>query len=81
MRELLRVDEIFDAAARGDARTVRALVALGGADANATDALGRSLLWIAARGGHTATVRALARGGADANATDALGRTPLHRGI
>ena len=46
MRELVRMDGIFDAAARGDARTLRALVTLGGADANAADALGRAPVWV-----------------------------------
>jgi hypothetical protein len=78
MRELLRVDGIFDAAARGDARTVRALVGLGGADANAADALGRTPVWIAARGGHTQTVLVLLlEFGADVNAADENGRTPV----
>ena len=77
MRELVRMDGIFDAAARGDARTLRALVTLGGADANAADALGRAPVWIAARGGHAAAVRALAACGADVRAADENGRTPV----
>ena len=77
MRELLRMDGIFDAAAHGDARTLRALVTLGGADANAADALGCAPVWIAARGGHAAAVRALAACGADVRAADENGRTPV----
>ena len=79
MREIVRIsrDGIFDAAARGDARMLRALVTLGGADANAADALGCAPVWIAARGGHAAAVRALAACGADVRAGDALGRTPV----
>jgi hypothetical protein len=79
MREIVRIsrDGIFDAAARGDARMLRALVTLGGADANAADALGRAPVWIAARGGHAAAVRALAACGADVRAADENRRTPV----
>ena len=79
MREIVRIsrDGIFDAAARGDARMLRALVTLGGADANAADALGCAPVWIAAWGGHTAAVRALAACRADVRAADENGRTPV----
>jgi ankyrin repeat protein len=77
MRETIHMDGIFDAAARGDASTVRALVKLGGANANATDALGRTPVWIAARGGHTETVRALVACGADVHTVDNRSCTPV----
>ena len=71
--------QLLDAAARGDAAAVAALLSsAGGADANAATASGRTPLHFAAEDGHVEVARLLLDAGADVNAATALGRTALH---
>jgi len=64
------------AAGRGDTERVLEILD-GGADVNAADADGITLVSSAARRGHTETVRALAARGADVDAVDVRGATPV----
>ena len=67
------------AAARGNTRAVRTLVALGGARAlAAVDRSGGTALLSAAAAGHSGIVDILLSGGADANIADARGHCALH---
>ena len=72
--------QLLDAAERGDAAAVEALLVSGAADADAADAAdgGCQLLHIAARKGHASVVELLLQHGADMNAATARGRTALH---
>lgn len=68
--------EILQAVADGDLARTDALLAAG-ADCNARDAEGTSLLMLAAASGRLALVDALIRAGADVNSTDERGWTAL----
>ena len=67
---------LHDAAIRGDAAQIKALLA-GGADADARDRLGMTPIFYAAIKGSAAGIEALAGGGADVNARDKIGKAPL----
>jgi len=69
--------ELLEAAARGDAARVRALVQMNAASINSRDTSGRTALLLAVLHRHESVVRALLEGGADPNISDADGRTPL----
>ena len=66
----------FDFARAGDTARLRAYVEQG-APANLTDALGNTLLMLAAYHGHADTVSALAALGADLDRTNDRGQSPL----
>ena len=68
---------LVDAAGRGDAAAVEALLAEHGDLADFQDEGGGTALMAAARRGHAAAVRALLRAGANPNASNAIGRTAL----
>jgi len=68
---------LVDAAARGDAPRVAALLAAG-ADPDARDRDGRPVLVLAAGSGRVGAVRALLRGGSTPDAATASGWTALH---
>ena len=65
------------AAAKGDAASVKVLLA-GGSDPNTALPDGSQVLYSAASFGHTAAAAALIEAGANPNAANAAGNTPLH---
>jgi len=67
--EIAAYTGLHAAAARGDAATIRHLIA-GKADPNARDGAGRTPLHVAAFAGHQAAVAALVEGGADPKAQE-----------
>lgn len=72
-----RSQELVDAAKRGDAAAVRALLD-GGADVDARDATGASALMLAVLYGDADLVKLLLERKADPNAANAMGATALH---
>ena len=71
---------LIEAAASGDLARVRSLLA-SGADANARDADGATVLMRAAHLGRLDVVRALVDAGADVNATDERGWGALAKAV
>jgi len=72
------VDDVFAAAAAGDAAKIERLLRPGGGyPPNSVDRLGRTPLLIAIFNGHEQAVRALVDGGANVNYATADGDTPL----
>ena len=69
-------DSIFDAAAKGDIKTVDELLA-GGTSVDTTDQEGRTPLMFASGTGQNPLIYALLSIGADIKAQDKVGRTPL----
>lgn len=67
--------DLLDAAARGDAARVGALLSAG-ADIEAHDHSGRTALLLATHGNHIEVARLLIAAGADVNAKDAISDTP-----
>lgn len=72
---------LAEAAARGDATAVRALLAAGKIDANAPDRDGTPALHWVTRIGDIETAKLLVAAGADVNAANRLGVVPLHLAI
>lgn len=72
--------ELFIAAQAGDLDRVNALLQ-GGADSNASDDEGLTVLMMAAGNGHQEIVDILINAGANVNATDKLGWTALMKAI
>jgi len=66
----------FDFARAGDTERLRTYVE-NGVPANLTDAVGNTLLMLAAHHGHAETVRALVEKGADPDRTNDRGQSPL----
>ena len=67
---------LHDAALKGDAAQMKALLA-GGADANEKNRLGMTPIFYAAIKGSASGIEALAAGGADVNLRDKIGKAPL----
>jgi ankyrin repeat protein len=67
--------QLLEAAARGDATRVGALLSEG-ADLEARDRAGRTALLLATHGNHVEVARLLIAAGADVNAKDAISDTP-----
>lgn len=71
---------IFQAVSNGDVEQIRQMMAAG-ADVNARDSDGLTLLMMGANAGHLPVVQALLEAGADVNASDAMGWTALTKSI
>jgi uncharacterized protein len=72
----LNPQDFIDAAYRGDAAAVQALIEAG-VDINAKNKGGMTALWLASQGGHTAVVETLLARGADVNVKADNGATAL----
>lgn len=77
----LEAQSVFEAAAAGDAATVRESLVSEPDLINQTDERGRTLLQIAAASGYVEVCAALIDAGAQVNAADEDGETPLHSAI
>lgn len=73
-------DQIIEAVKAGDIATAEPLLN-GGADANARDEAGATLLMLAANAGNLAMTKALLAAGANVNATDPRGWTALSHSV
>lgn len=71
---------MFQAVSNGDVEQIRHMMAAG-ADVNARDSDGFTLLMMAANAGHLPVVQALLEAGAEVNASDAMGWTALTKSI
>ncbi len=80
-QQSLEAQSVFEAAAAGDAATVRELLANEPDLIAQTDERGRTLLQVAAASGHVEVCEALAGAGAELNVADEDGETPLHSAI
>ncbi|UCC82654.1 MAG: ankyrin repeat domain-containing protein [Gemmatimonadota bacterium] len=77
----LQAQSVFEAAAEGDAVTVRASLVDEPDLINQVDERGRTLLQVAAAYGHVEVCAALIDAGAEVNVADEDGETPLHGAI
>ena len=71
----------FDAARRGDAGAVQAILVVEPAFVEAVDGRSMTMLMIAAHGGHNEVVAVLLEGGARVEQQDRRGRTALHMAV
>jgi ankyrin repeat protein len=73
-------EQLHEAVRAGDVARAKELIAAG-ADANARDSYGATMLMDAAHAGNAEMVRALIAAGADVNATDELGWNAVHKAV
>jgi hypothetical protein len=76
MSQIIGKGGMFDAVAKGDTRTVLALVK-NGTNPNTANKSGETPVWVAAKLGHIETVQALVERGAEVNTGNFFGETPL----